>query len=112
MLSLVTAILLAFSVNVLAAPSPTIPQTLQERDPWANDPFVRRDADAPPFEKRAASCTFPSPPRTSTISSPITVTGTFDGGNVRFDRGSGACEDGEGGDADAVFLIQNGGTLQ
>lgn len=35
------------------------------------------------------------------------------GGNVRFDRGSGACTDqAEGGDADAVFLVQSGGTLQ
>ncbi|CAE6483036.1 unnamed protein product, partial [Rhizoctonia solani] len=77
------------------------------------DEFVRRDADAPPFVKRAASCTFPSPPKTSSLSKPITVTGTFDGGNVRFDRGSGACkEQTEGGDADAVFLLQSGATLQ
>ncbi|CAE6495706.1 unnamed protein product [Rhizoctonia solani] len=77
------------------------------------DEFVRRDADAPPFVKRAASCTFPSPPKTSSLSKPITVTGTFDGGNVRFDRGSEACkEQTEGGDADAVFLLQSGATLQ
>ncbi|KAG9080425.1 hypothetical protein FRC06_006601, partial [Ceratobasidium sp. 370] len=62
---------------------------------------------------RAASCTFPSPPKTSSLSQPITVTGTFDGGNVRFDRGSGACSgQSEGGDADAVFLLQSGATLQ
>lgn len=36
----------------------------------------------------------------------------FDGGNVRFDRGAGACVDGEGGDSDAVFLVQSGGTVQ
>lgn len=107
MLSLCTAVFLALFAQTLAAPSPTVPSTLQEKDP-----FVRRDADAPPFVKRAASCTFPSPPRTSSISAPITVTGTFDGGNVRFDRGSGACTGGEGGDSDAVFLIQSGGTLQ
>jgi hypothetical protein len=53
-----------------AAPSPTTAHV---------DEFVRRDADAPPFVKRAASCTFPSPPKTSTLSKPITVTGTFDG---------------------------------
>ncbi|KAG9082489.1 hypothetical protein FRC07_014181, partial [Ceratobasidium sp. 392] len=89
---------------VVAAPSPTTTHV---------DEFVRRDADAPPFVKRAASCTFPSPPKTSSLSKPITVTGTFDGGNVRFDRGSGACTDqAEGGDDDAVFLIQSGGTLQ
>ncbi|CAE6495699.1 unnamed protein product, partial [Rhizoctonia solani] len=87
-----------------AAPSPTTTHV---------DEFVRRDTDAPPFVKRAASCTFPTPPKTSSLSAPITVTGTYDGGNVRFDRGSGACTDqAEGGDADAVFLIQSGGTLQ
>lgn len=91
--------------TVRAIPSPTAEMEA--------DQFVRRDADAPPFVKRAASCTFPSPPKTSSLSAPITVTGTFDGGNVRFDRGSGACEgQTEGGDSDAVFLIQSGGTLQ
>ncbi|EUC63994.1 pectate lyase, putative, partial [Rhizoctonia solani AG-3 Rhs1AP] len=58
-----------------AAPSPTTPQHVDE--------FVRRDAAAPPFVKRAASCTFPTPPKTSSLSAPITVTGTYDGGNVR-----------------------------
>ncbi|CAE6514289.1 unnamed protein product, partial [Rhizoctonia solani] len=57
---------------VVAAPSSTAPQ-------GHIDEFVRRDADAPPFVKRAASCTFPIPPKTSSLSSPITVTGTFDG---------------------------------
>ncbi|GAB1522676.1 hypothetical protein RhiTH_005798 [Rhizoctonia solani] len=99
----VTAFILSL---VVAAPSSTAPQ-------GHIDEFVRRDADAPPFVKRAASCTFPIPPKTSSLSSPITVTGTFDGGHVRFDRGSGACtEQAEGSDADTVFLIQSGGTLQ
>ncbi|CAE6539127.1 unnamed protein product [Rhizoctonia solani] len=96
----------AFTASlVAAAPSPTTQGHVDE--------FVRRDADAPPFVKRAASCTFPTPPKTSSLSAPITVTGTFDGGNVRFDRGSGACQgQNEGGDSDAVFLVQSGGTLQ
>ncbi|CAE7160912.1 unnamed protein product [Rhizoctonia solani] len=55
-----------------AAPSPTTPHDHV-------DEFVRRDADAPPFVKRAASCTFPTPPKTSSLSAPITVTGTYDG---------------------------------
>lgn len=48
------------------------------------------------------------------ISSPITVKSgeVFDCGWARYDRGSGACGDGEGGDADAVFLVQAGGTLR
>ncbi|ESK85824.1 pectate lyase [Moniliophthora roreri MCA 2997] len=90
-------------VLVHAAPSPT-----------TADDFIRLDGDAPVFiEPRAASCSFPSPPKTSSLSAPITVTGTFDGGNVRFDRGSGACKgQTEGGDSDAVFLLQSGATLQ
>ncbi|KAG8725184.1 hypothetical protein FRC09_006420, partial [Ceratobasidium sp. 395] len=55
--------------SAVAAPSPTAAHV---------DEFVRRDAAAPPFVKRAASCTFPSPPKTSSLSKPITVTGTFD----------------------------------
>ncbi|KAJ1301569.1 hypothetical protein OPQ81_008817 [Rhizoctonia solani] len=85
-----------------AAPSPTV-----IRDHV--DKFVRRDADAPPFVKCAASCTFPTPPKTSSLSAPITVTEAFDGGNVRFDRGSGACQgQTEGEDSDAVFLSNPG----
>ncbi|KAK7714834.1 hypothetical protein SLS63_011569 [Diaporthe eres] len=47
-------------------------------------------------------------------SSPITVKSgeVYDCGWARYDRGSGACGDGEGGDADAVFLVQAGGTLR
>ncbi|KAG8711653.1 hypothetical protein FRC11_002232 [Ceratobasidium sp. 423] len=101
-----TALAAALFSQVAAMPSPTAVQAHV-------DEFVHRDADAPPFVKRAASCTFPSPPKTSSLSAPITVTGTFDGGNVRFDRGSGACkEQTEGGDSDAVFLLQSGATLQ
>ncbi|KAJ7318348.1 pectate lyase-domain-containing protein [Mycena albidolilacea] len=79
--------LLAISLlAVNAAPSPTSPRPSLEL--VERDEFVRRDADAPPFVKRAASCTFPTPPKTSSLSAPITVTGVFDGGNVRFDRGA------------------------
>ncbi|KAK1234105.1 hypothetical protein PQX77_002697 [Marasmius sp. AFHP31] len=93
--------------SVLAAPSSAITDDDVEQ-------FVRRDADAPPFiHPRAASCSFPSPPKTSSLSEPMTITGTFDGGNVRFDRGKGACGgQNEGGDADAVFILQSGATLQ
>lgn len=60
-----------FSPAVAApAPSPTVDHV---------DEYVRRDADAPVFVKRAASCTFPTPPKTSSLSAPISVTGTFDG---------------------------------
>ncbi|KAF5361133.1 hypothetical protein D9758_009054 [Tetrapyrgos nigripes] len=63
--------------------------------------------------KRAASCSFPSPPSTSSLSEPMTITDTFDGGNVRFDRGSGACGgQTEGGNSDAVFLVEEGGVIR
>ncbi|KAG7088836.1 hypothetical protein E1B28_012791 [Marasmius oreades] len=69
--------------------------------------------DAEELAPRAASCTFPSPPRTSSLSAAMTISGTFDGGNVRFDRGSGACQgQTEGGDKDAVFILNSGATLQ
>ncbi|KAG9123805.1 hypothetical protein FRC07_013913 [Ceratobasidium sp. 392] len=83
-----------FAQTALAAPSPTV------------------DTDGA-FVKRAASCTFPSPPKTSSLSAAMTITGTFDGGNVRYDRGSGACGgQTEGGDKDAVFILQSGATIQ
>uniref|UniRef100_D8PPC7 Pectate lyase n=1 Tax=Schizophyllum commune (strain H4-8 / FGSC 9210) TaxID=578458 RepID=D8PPC7_SCHCM len=60
---------------------------------------------------RAASCTFPDPPSTSSLSEPMTVTGDFDGGNVRFDRGTSCTGQAEGGDSDAVFLLEEGASL-
>lgn len=95
-------ILLAFVALVSATP------TAVEKDP-----YVRRDADAPEFiAPLAPSCTFPSPPKTSVLSAPQYISGTFDGGNVRFERKSGACGSGEGGEADTVFVLNNGATLQ
>ncbi|KAL7267197.1 hypothetical protein RUND412_010229 [Rhizina undulata] len=61
----------------------------------------------------AATTTFPSSSGSSSLATPITVSGTFDGGMYKYDRGSGACtEQAEGGDSDAVFLVQSGGTLK
>ncbi|KAG8692485.1 hypothetical protein FRC08_009742 [Ceratobasidium sp. 394] len=93
-LASLAAIASFFAQTAVAAPSPTV------------------DADGS-FVKRAASCTFPTPPKTSSLSAAMSITGTFDGGNVRYDRGSGACQgQKEGGDKDAVFLLQSGATLQ
>ncbi|KKK13999.1 hypothetical protein P175DRAFT_0559363 [Aspergillus ochraceoroseus IBT 24754] len=36
----------------------------------------------------------------------------FDGGWAKFDRGAGACKNGEGGDSDAVFILRSGATLK
>ncbi|KAK1226544.1 hypothetical protein PQX77_010471 [Marasmius sp. AFHP31] len=102
------AVLISLAATfVQAAPSPTATHGDVEQ-------LIRRDAEAPPFIKpRAASCSFPSPPRTSSLSKAMSITGTFDGGNVRFDRGNGACkEQTEGGESDAVFILQSGATLQ
>ncbi|CUA69632.1 hypothetical protein RSOLAG22IIIB_04007 [Rhizoctonia solani] len=92
----VSAIAIAafFAQSVLATPSPSVD---------ANVTYV----------KRAASCTFPKPPKTSSLSAPMIVKGTFDGNNVRYDRGGRACSaQKEGGNKDAVFLLENGATLK
>ncbi|CAE6521264.1 hypothetical protein RSOLAG22IIIB_06171 [Rhizoctonia solani] len=92
--STIIAAVAFFSQNAVAVPSPSV---------RSNGVHV----------KRAASCTFPNPPKTSSLSAPMTVKGTFDGGNVRYDRGKGACSgQKEGGDKDAVFLLEPGATLK
>ncbi|KAF8920098.1 pectate lyase C [Mucidula mucida] len=73
-------------------------------------------ASANPLERRAATNVFPTPPTTSSLSSPITVkageTFTPSSAYTRYDRGSGACSgQAEGGDSDAVFLLEEGATL-
>jgi hypothetical protein len=42
----------------------------------------------------------------------MSVTGEFDGGMVRFGRGVSCTGQAEGGDSDAVFSIEDGGTLR
>lgn len=37
---------------------------------------------------------------------------SFDAGWVKYDRGSGACGSGEGGEADTVFVLEEGATLK
>jgi pectate lyase len=60
---------------------------------------------------------FPTPPKTSSLSKAVTVvagkTYTPSNAYTRFDRGSGACNgQSEGGDADAVFILEEGATLE
>jgi pectate lyase len=47
-------------------------------------------------------------------SSPIEIAAgeTFDAGWAKYDRGSGACNSGEGGNDDAVFILRSGATLR
>ncbi|KAG6916264.1 hypothetical protein DXG01_007608 [Tephrocybe rancida] len=71
---------------------------------------------AEPIERRTATNVFPTPPTTSSLSKAITVaagtTFTPPQAYTRYDRGSGACNgQAEGGDSDAVFLLQEGATL-
>ncbi|KAF8711648.1 Pectate lyase, partial [Rhizoctonia solani] len=90
----VTAAVALFTQTAVAVPSPSVD---------ANGVYV----------KRAASCTFPNPSKTTSLSAPKVITGTFDGGLSRFDRGKGACSgQKEGGDKDAVFLLESGATLK
>lgn len=90
----VAAAVVLFAQTAVAAPSPSVD---------ANGVYV----------KRAASCTFPNPSKTTTLSAAKVISGTFDGGLARFDRGAGACSgQKEGGDKDAVFLLENGATIK
>ncbi|SJK99939.1 related to Pectate lyase H [Armillaria ostoyae] len=71
---------------------------------------------APPVHRRSATNVFPDPPASVSLSSAKTIAAgeTFepDEPYTRYDRGSGACSgQSEGGDADAVFLLEEGATL-
>lgn len=68
------------------------------------------------LEKRTATNVFPSPPTTSSLSAAMTIkagqTFTPPTAYTRYDRGSGACTgQKEGGDKDAVFILEEGATL-
>ena len=60
----------------------------------------------------AGTGTMPASAGQSTLSAPMKVTGVFDGGMKTFDRGVKCTGQSEGGDSDAVFDIQEGGTLK
>ncbi|KAF2019865.1 polysaccharide lyase family 3 protein [Aaosphaeria arxii CBS 175.79] len=59
-----------------------------------------------------ASSTFPEAAGESTLAEPMSVTGEFDGGMTRFGRGVTCGGQSEGGDSDAVFLLEDGATLK
>ncbi|RYP58034.1 hypothetical protein DL769_009148 [Monosporascus sp. CRB-8-3] len=56
----------------------------------------------------------PVPTDSKSLSAPYRIKAgqVFDAGWVKYDRGSGACGSGEGGDDDAVFLLEAGATLR
>ncbi|KAJ3044457.1 hypothetical protein HDV00_001884 [Rhizophlyctis rosea] len=60
----------------------------------------------------AAQTTFPTATGTVVSDKAISVTGSFDGGMKRYNRQSGYCQgQSEGGDADAMFLLQDGASI-
>ncbi|KAF5335226.1 hypothetical protein D9758_014769 [Tetrapyrgos nigripes] len=71
---------------------------------------------APTIQKRTATNVWPKAPTTSSLSKAMTIaagqTFTPSQAYTRYDRGSGACNgQTEGGDSDAVFLLEEGATL-
>ncbi|CUA66940.1 putative pectate lyase E [Rhizoctonia solani] len=64
------------------------------------------------YIKRAASCSFPKASKATSLKEPMTIKGTFDGKLVRYDRGKKCTGQKEGGDKDAVFLLENGATIK
>ena len=93
--------------------------SLVAANPWVQQSAVHifvAKQDLWRLERRTATNVFPTPPTTSSLSKPITIavgqTFTPPQAYTRYDRGSGACKgQTEGGDSDAVFLLQEGATL-
>ncbi|CAE6431469.1 unnamed protein product [Rhizoctonia solani] len=88
-----TAALALFAQTAVAVPSPSV------------------DSNGI-YAKRAASCSFPKASKTTSLKEPMTIKGTFDGKLVRYDRGKKCSGQKEGGDKDAVFLLEDGATIK
>lgn len=69
------------------------------------------DAPTKVMGKRFATNVLPASSGHVVLPSATTVS-TFDGGMKKYDRGTSCTGQSEGGDADAVFLVQSGGTLK
>lgn len=72
---------------------------------------VASPVDAPTKVKRFATNVMPASSGHVVLSAATTVS-TFDGGMKKYDRGVSCGGQEEGGDKDAVFLVQSGGTLK
>jgi hypothetical protein len=79
--------------------------------PIAAGPAASSPAGFSSLTKRA-SLPIPASKGSVTLKAPQSVSGTFDGGMKTYGRGKSCTGQAEGGDADAVFLIKNGGTLK
>ncbi|KAK8152572.1 pectate lyase-like protein [Phyllosticta citrichinensis] len=103
---------LAVAVAVMAAGSEAfmvpreVAPTLIARTPTSPTPTPAVTGAAVP------AAGFPASSGTSQLDAPMTVTGSFDGGMKAFGRGVSCSGQSEGGDSDAVFDVQDGGTLQ
>lgn len=65
-----------------------------------------------PLVSGAATTTFPTAAGATTLSAPMSVTGTYDGGMKRFGRGLSPCSEADGGSIGAVFILESGATLK
>ncbi|KAF1925119.1 polysaccharide lyase family 3 protein [Didymella exigua CBS 183.55] len=79
--------------------------------PIAAGPAASAPAEAFAMQKRA-TISIPASKGTVKLSKPQTVSGTFDGGLKTYGRGVSCTGQAEGGDSDAVFLIENNGILK
>lgn len=64
------------------------------------------------LDKRAFSFPIPASKGSVTYKKAQTISGTFDGGMKTYGRGVSCTGDAEGGNADAVFILNNGATLK
>ena len=64
------------------------------------------------LDKRAFTFPIPASQGSVTYSKAQSISGTFDGGMKTYGRGVSCTGQQEGGDADAVFLLENGATLK
>lgn len=66
---------------------------------------------SPAFEKRA-TLPVPASKGSVTLPKPQSISGSFDGGMKTYGRGVKCTGQVEGGDKDAVFILENGATLK
>ena len=69
-------------------------------------------AASPAIVDKRATFPVPSSKGSVTYKSAQTISGTFDGGLKTYGRGVSCTGQAEGGDADAVFLLEDGATLK
>lgn len=79
--------------------------------PIAAGPAAQTPSNFFALEKRA-TLPVPASKGSVTYSSPKSISGTFDGGLKTYGRGVSCTGQAEGGNSDAVFILENGATLK